>query len=139
MSERSVTLYIIDILIAIDKINRYTKSINNAADLLHSEIKWDAVLRELQIIGNAVDKVLKYNLLPKSFRRIVDFRNQIVHGYFGIDKEIVWEVVTEKLSSFKNALFNSVKTNNIDLTEAIESAVKENSFNKNVVEFLKNL
>lgn len=139
MSKRSVSLYIVDILIAIDKIQRYTKAFNSAKDLLHSEIEWDAVLRELQIIGNATDKVLKYDLLDKSFRRIVDFRNQIVHAYFGIDKEIVWGVITEKLDFFKNDIFNSVKKNNIDLTEAIQSAIKEHNFNKKVIEFLKSL
>jgi len=93
MSNRDISLYIVDILIAIDKINRYTDNIDDAEELLHSELKWDATIRELQVIGDAMNRILKNNYLDNSYRRIVDFRNQIVHGYFGTDHNIVWQVI----------------------------------------------
>ncbi len=45
MSERDITLYIVDILIAIDRIKRYTENFNNASDFHRSELEWDAVVR----------------------------------------------------------------------------------------------
>ena len=101
---RDISFYIVDILIAIDKIKRYTKSITNSDELLHNELIWDATIRELIIIGEAVNILLKNNVISDEYRKIVDFRNIIVHGYFGIDKEIVWEVVNSKINNLKTEL-----------------------------------
>ena len=104
MSKKELSLYIVDILIAINKIERYTKKFNNSKEFYYSELEWDASLRELQIIGDATNILLNHNLLDNSFRRIVDFRNQIVHAYFGIDEDIIWEVITEKIKILSNSL-----------------------------------
>jgi uncharacterized protein with HEPN domain len=110
MSNRDITLYIVDILIAIDKIKRYTKNIDNAEELLHSELEWDATIRELQVIGDAMNRILNRNHLDNSYRRIVDFRNQIVHGYFGIDHNIVWQVINDKLGDLNKDIIEFVKS-----------------------------
>jgi len=93
MSDRDLNMFIVDIFIAIDKVRRYTRKFSCGEELLYSEMEWDAVIRELQIIGDATNELLKAELIDNILRRIVDFRNQIVHGYFGIDHDIVWEVV----------------------------------------------
>ncbi len=136
MSDRDFSLYYVDILIASDKIRRYIGKFDSASSLLHSELEWDATIRELQIIGDATGILLKNGLIDDSFRRIVDFRNQIVHGYFGIDEKIVWEIVKEKMQKFSDELLNIVKSKHIDLTDAIKSAIKENHYNLKVVSFL---
>ncbi len=139
MSKRDVELYIVDILIAINKIERYSKKFTNAQELLYSELEWDAVIRELEIVGEATNSLLKLNFLNQEYRVIVDFRNQINHGYFGIDENIVWEVITSYLKEFRMALFDIIKENNISLNEAIESAKEDNSFNQNILHFLDSL
>jgi uncharacterized protein with HEPN domain len=48
---RDVSLYIVDIFIAIDKIKRYTAKFQNSDELLWSEVEWDATIRELEIIS----------------------------------------------------------------------------------------
>ena len=68
MSNRDSSLYIVDILVAINKINRYTVDINSSDELLHNEIKWDATIRELQLIGDAVNELLKLEVLNSSYR-----------------------------------------------------------------------
>ena len=98
---RDITLYIVDILIAIDKIKRYSKPFLNAQELLYSEMAWDACIRELELIGEATKYLLNANLLDNSYRRVVDFRNQITHGYFGINEEIVWDVIKNKNSPIR--------------------------------------
>jgi len=139
MPERDITLYIIDILIAVDKIKRYTKNFTSPLELLSNELEWDATIRELQIIGDATNKLIKYELINNSYRRIVSFRNQITHAYFGIDEEIVWEIVTKKLNQYHDDLNKIILSQNIDLKDAIEAAITENSHNKKVLDFLKKL
>lgn len=139
MSKRDITLYIVDILIAIDKIKRYTKNIDNAEKLLHNELEWDATIRELQVIGDAMNRILNRKHLDNSYRRIVDFRNQIVHGYFGIDHNIVWQVINDKLDNLNKDLIDFVKSKQLDLSEAIEAAIEENEYNESIVRFLRNL
>ncbi|WP_211325209.1 DUF86 domain-containing protein [Caminibacter pacificus] len=127
----------VDIFIAIDKIKRYIQPFNSATELLYDEKSWDAVIRELEIIGEATNKLLKYDFLENDYRIIVDFRNIIVHEYFGINENIVWEVVNEYLDEFKQKLINESKK--LDLSLAIKAAKKENKHNKNVLNFLKEL
>jgi uncharacterized protein with HEPN domain len=132
-----VEFYLVDIFIAIDKIKRYIQPFKSATELLYDEKSWDAVIRELEIIGEATNKLLKYDFLENDYRIIVDFRNIIVHEYFGINENIVWEVVNEYLDEFKQKLINESKK--LDLSLAIKAAKKENKHNKNVLNFLKEL
>ena len=134
--KRESTLYIVDIFLAIDKIKRYSKYFNNAQELLHSDLEWDAVIRELEIIGEATKNLLKVNLLNEECRRIVNFRNHISHGYFGVDEEVVWNVVNIKLLEFREDLIEIICINNIDLDEAIETIKQDNNFSKETISFL---
>ncbi len=90
MSKRVLEFYIIDILIAIDKIKRYSKDFSNADEFYYDEKSFDATMRELQIIGEATKYLINSNMLDSSFRVVVEFRNIIVHEYFGIDKDEIW-------------------------------------------------
>ncbi|NBL00788.1 MAG: DUF86 domain-containing protein [Erysipelotrichia bacterium] len=139
MSNRDISLYIVDIFIAIDKISRFTCKIKNGAELLVHEMAWDACIRELEIIGEATRILLNSGLLKSEYRRIVDFRNQISHGYFGIDEEIVWEVITHKLPEYKAELISLVTTEKIMLEHAIAHAKVENVKNEQVLRFLEEL
>lgn len=134
---RDVSLYIVDILIAIDKIHRYTGSFKSGEELLSHEMAWDATIRELEIIGEATKILLQNGSLSPEYRKIVDFRNQINHGYFGIDAEIVWDVIVHKLPLYKNEFEVVKKHLNIDLREAIEHAKLENENNVHVLKFLE--
>ncbi len=133
MSSRDVTFYIVDIFIAIDKIERYTDSFTNSSQLLASELHWDATIRELEIIGEATKHLLENTLIEKHYRRVVDFRNQIVHGYFGIDETIVWDVVVHKLPKYKRDLHTVVADMHFDLSDAIKHAREEFSEQKDVL------
>ncbi len=139
MSDRSYALYIVDIFIAINKIERYTQKFENAQEFLNSELEWDASIRELEIIGEATNYLLKANLINSIYRRIVDFRNQIIHGYFGIDANIVFDVIKNKLPLYYVDLLEISKLQNAEIFQAIEASKKENNHNKNVTNFLNQL
>ncbi|PLY08045.1 MAG: hypothetical protein C0625_03610 [Arcobacter sp.] len=140
MSSRDLSLYIVDIFIAINKIQRYTKEFANAEDFKWSELQWDATLRELEIVGEATNTLIKLGLLEnEKYRKIVDFRNLIVHGYFGIDENEVWNVVQDKLSPFLYELKEVIMEQNIDIKDDISYAKLENFKNIELVEFLNSV
>lgn len=137
MSKRDVSLYVVDILIAINKIQRYSAKFSNAEEFKWSELEWDATLRELEIIGEATNKLIKFDILNNErYRKIVDFRNLIIHGYFGIDEDEVWIVITTKLDSFLEDLLQTSNRMQIDIKQAIEFAKEENYKNSLLVDFL---
>ena len=135
MSKRESELYILDIFIAYEKILRYTKSFECGDDLLHSELEWDATIRELEIIGEATKNLIQENIIDNKSRRIVNFRNQIAHGYFGIDADIVLDIIHNKLNVFTKML----KGLSLDLQRAIELSKKEHLHNKNTLKLLDSL
>jgi uncharacterized protein with HEPN domain len=140
MSKRDISLYIVDIYIAINKIQRYTQKFTSAEELKWSELEWDATIRELEIIGEATNKLIKLEVLKNDkYRKIVDFRNIIAHGYFGIDEDEVWSVIKDKLTLFFLELQNLVTEKNIDIKDAISYSKDENFKNKEIVEFLNNV
>jgi len=136
---RKIEFYLVDIFIAADKISRYIEKFANAEAFLHSELEWDATIRELEIIGEATNKLLQENMLAPQYRMIVDFRNQIVHGYFGIDEQIVWEVATTLLNEFTSTLHQMVQEKKIDLTEAILCAKEDHHYNPATIAFLNTI
>ncbi len=99
MSERNVKLLLLDIKSSILKILDYTQGMSYAMYDADSKTK-DAVERNFEIIGEAASR------LPNEFRskdhgiewRILkDFRNFIIHEYFGIDNLIVWDIIEHRL------------------------------------------
>ena len=94
MSKRDPDLLLSDILDAGQKIISYTSG-QSFEDFTADPKTIDAVIRNFEIIGEAA------NRLPEDFKdkypnvdwhRIRGFRNRIVHDYFGIDFEIVWQI-----------------------------------------------
>ena len=100
MSKREPRLLIEDILEAANKVLAYTKGMDFDA-FVHDEKTMDAVVRNFEIIGEASSR------LPNEFKalhthidwkRIIGFRNRIVHEYFGIDHSIVWTIIQNNVS-----------------------------------------
>ena len=140
MSKRITEMFLFDIYIAILKIRNSAKNFNNVQDLLYSYTHWDSVIREFEIIGEASKHLIDSKILDKSYREVVDFRNQITHEYFGIDPDIVWLVIHNDLNSLEDTivkLINDIESNLKQ--ELINSFIKDNSYLDFVVEKLKNL
>ncbi|MGK7883338.1 MAG: DUF86 domain-containing protein [Crocosphaera sp.] len=59
-----------------------------------------ALVRLIEIIGEAANNISKSNQAKYSkipWRQMIGMRNRIIHAYFDIDLEIVWQVITEDL------------------------------------------
>jgi len=69
--------------------------------LLYDCKSWDAVIRELELVGESVKNLINYKIFDETKRNIVNFRNIITHHYFGIDEDIVWDILKNKLPQLK--------------------------------------
>jgi len=95
MSKRDTLLLLDDMLQSALKIKQYTKDLNYDSFLLDDKTI-DAVVRNFEIIGeaaNRIDKNFRDANPQVEWNRIRGFRNRIVHDYFGIDYEIVWNII----------------------------------------------
>ena len=99
MSNRDDSLLIADMLESAEKIISYTQGLSFDEFEIDSKTV-DAVIRNFEIIGEAA------NRLGEKFRadnpeiewdQLRGFRNRIVHEYFGIDLEIVWQIIEDDL------------------------------------------
>jgi uncharacterized protein with HEPN domain len=106
MSKRSLELLVEDIWESIEKIERYIKGMS-LENFQSDEKTTDAVVRNLEIIGEAAGR------LPKDFTnrhsgiewiKIIGLRNRIVHEYFGVDLQIIWQILKKDLPAFKVSL-----------------------------------
>lgn len=100
MSERNTTALLNDIVEAIQNIFAFTKGLSFSD--YSSDIKTrHAVEHNFMIIGEAVARLpesfkKKHNII--NWRQVKDFRNVIVHDYFGIDNNIVWDIIQLNLT-----------------------------------------
>lgn len=106
MSNRNVDLLLEDILKAANKIQNYTSGQQFETFSL-DEKTIDAVIRNFEIIGEGAKRIPEeYKLLHPEiqWRRIIGFRNRIIHEYFDIDYSIMWEVINNYLPDLVKAI-----------------------------------
>jgi len=108
---RDPELLLEDILECSEKIARYTKGIT-IEDFRQNSMLQDAVVRNLEIIGEAVRK-LPEDFLEKHpdlpWREIAALRNILAHAYFGLDLEIIWTLAIEETPSLSNQIESIIK------------------------------
>jgi uncharacterized protein with HEPN domain len=99
MSSRSPTLYLDDLLEAGKAIQSYVDDLS-FEEFTSDRMRQSAVIREFEIIGEAVGKLpddLKRDAPGVAWQDIKDFRNLLIHEYFGVDLAIVWHVIKNDL------------------------------------------
>jgi uncharacterized protein with HEPN domain len=75
-------------------------------EFLHDAVLKRAFVRSLEIVGEAVGKLpddLKRKQSQIDWRAMSAMRNRLIHGYFGVDYEIVWDVVVSKVAELRAA------------------------------------
>ncbi|MEM4727851.1 MAG: DUF86 domain-containing protein [Candidatus Bathyarchaeia archaeon] len=81
-------------------------------DFLANIEKQYAVLRGLEIIGEAtknLSKELKSKYQEISWKEVAGMRDKLIHQYFGVNLELVWETIKTKLPEFKNQISKILK------------------------------
>ena len=107
---RDINLYLEDISESIEAIKDYTKDMDCDAFILDRKT-YSATIREFEIIGEAVGKIIDFLKQDDSvqWQDIKDFRNLLIHEYFGVDFEIVWDVITEDLPKLEKSIKSFLK------------------------------
>jgi uncharacterized protein with HEPN domain len=112
MKSRSPTLYLEDILEAMAWVETYIKGMTYE-EFLEEHRTMDAVLRNLQIIGEAARSVPQevrdlYSEIP--WHRMIGLRNITIHEYFGVDLSIIWRIITHNLPETKPQIETLLRT-----------------------------
>ena len=96
---RDSRLYLEDILEACRKIESYVRDVTRQ-EFDTDSMLIDAVVRNLEIVGEAAKRIpveTKSDLEGAPWREAAALRDVLAHEYFGIDLDIVWDVVSNKL------------------------------------------
>ena len=99
MSEKSTLIFIEHMLESIWDIQSFMKGVSKE-DLMKNKEKLNAVVRSIEIIGEAAKSVpdsFKSKHLEVPWKEIVGTRDILIHHYFGIDVNILWNIITKDL------------------------------------------
>lgn len=98
--QREVLKYVFDIKAAAEKIQRFVAA-KTEADYLADELLQSGVERQFEIIGEAMSKLHKIDPSVAEgitdYRKMIAFRNVLIHGYVVIEPLIVWGVIEGNL------------------------------------------
>ena len=99
MINREEKKYLVDIIEAINSIDDHLDKERILDIYLSNKTKRRAVEREIEIIGEAMGKLLKTNPnISISYSRIiVDLRNRVIHAYDSVDDILIWKIIMKDL------------------------------------------
>jgi len=93
------------------RIEKYVKGLKYE-DFIDNNEKQDTVIRNLEIIGEAVKHLsqkLKEKYRTIKWRRIARMRDRLIHDYFGVDIDVVWLTVTKEVPILKQKIEGILK------------------------------
>lgn len=109
-------------------IDEYLRHILDEADFLAAEVEnidrtafWNderakrAFVRSIEVIGEAVKRVpddIRVKHPEIQWKSIAGMRDKLIHEYFGVDYDIVWDVVTNKVPELANVVREILAANN---------------------------
>lgn len=111
MSKRADKEYLRDILIACENITEYIAGYNFNM-FLDDRKTQDAVLRNIEIIGEAVKSISdttkkKYTMIE--WKEIARTRDKLIHSYFGVDLDVVWDIITVDIPELQEQIKKIIK------------------------------
>lgn len=108
---RDIKMYLSDILNSIDSIFDYLGEDRSFKNYEANKQLRRAVERELEIIGEATNRILKNDatISISDSRRIVNLRNLVIHTYDNVDNVIIWGIIEKDLPLLKNQVETLLK------------------------------
>ena len=99
MPKRDWTLFLKDIETHSKKIRSYTKDFS-IQEFFKDSKTYDAVMRNIQIIGEAIKHLpadVRKKYTSVDWKKAAGLRDIVVHEYFGINRDIIWDVIQNKI------------------------------------------
>jgi len=114
MDER-ILKWIYDIDFALNEIESYFEGKNkNFFDYKENTMLKRAVERDLEIIGEAINRILKRDPLfeskIKDAKAIIGLRNQVIHAYDNISDENIWSIIINHIPKLKSDITKIIKS-----------------------------
>ena len=106
MSKRLAYILLTDMLEAVEAIQDYIIGLEYES-FLNNRMARDAVVRNVQVLGEASNRILKTfrdQHTTIEWMRIIRTRHILVHDYFGLDYEIIWQIITVNLPSLQESI-----------------------------------
>ena len=103
---REWRLFIADMISFAEKVQTYTQGLAQA-EFVADDKTYDAVLRNLELLGEAATHIpqsVRDAHAEVPWRAVIGMRNRLIHGYLGIDDELVWSAVRDELPPLLTAL-----------------------------------
>lgn len=104
--QRDYRAFLDDIIEAISKIEKYTEGLT-FDEFKSNEMVADATIRNLEIMGEAVKNIpeeIKTKYKDIEWKKIAGLRDIVIHRYFGIVLEMIWDIIKNKLPVLKNKI-----------------------------------
>ena len=110
MTEKGLK-YLSDILRAIELIEEFTFSVADFEEYVGDQKTQSAVERQLGIIGEAVNKfeIIHPESSLENSRKIVGFRNRLIHAYDAVDPSMIWTIIKRYLPPLKEEVIQKMK------------------------------
>lgn len=111
MFKRGDREFVLDMFLACRKILDYTEGLS-FSEFARDDKTIDAVIRNIEILGEAVKNVseeLREKYPHVEWSKIARTRDKLIHFYFGVDKEIVWDIVKENIPELLDDLWDIIQ------------------------------
>ena len=100
------------ILQLIDRIEKYTSIFNSAESFYNDDKAYDATMMNFIVIGESISKLsndFKAAHQNIEWYKISSFRNILAHNYFGVNVDITWQIIKDKIPQLKYDLIEIQK------------------------------
>lgn len=104
--KHEIKKWLYDILNSVDSIYSYIGNDTDFTAYQQNKMMRRAVERELEIIGEATNKILKIvpDINIENARRIIDTRNWVIHSYDNVDDVIIWGIINNHLPKLREEI-----------------------------------